>query len=309
MLQPRIAEPNMRAYLQLVRLPNVFTAMADIFLGFLFTHAALEPWPQFVLLLAASSLLYSAGMALNDLFDREQDARERPERPIPSGRISPRQAALVGWTLLAGGVALGWLVSAMAADWRAGVVATLLAASATAYDRVLKRTPVGPLAMGSCRMLNVLLGMSVAEPWQAVHWIAAAGIGVYVVGVTIFARTEAVRSRRWQLALGLAVLLAGMALVASIPHWASGREWPPVEVPGRWYLFWALIGAIIGWRCLMAVVDPNPRAVQMAVRGAIFSLIVLDAGACRAVHDLSWAVVILLLLVPTMTLGRWIYST
>ena len=300
----------MRAYLQLVRLPNVFTAMADVFLGFLFTHSALKPWPLFVMLLASSSLLYSAGMALNDFFDRRQDARERPTRPIPSGHISPRRAATIGWTLLVGGVAMGWAAGAVAGDWRPGAVATLLAATVTAYDALLKPTPAGPLAMGACRLLNVLLGMSVApEPWQAVHWVTAAGIGVYVVGVTIFARTEAVRSRRWQLALGLAVLLGGMAVVASIPHWATGREWPPVDVPGRWYLFWLLIGLVIGWRCLMAVVNPNPPAVQMAVRGAIFSLIVLDAGACRAVHDLSWAIVILLLLLPTMTLGRWIYST
>jgi 4-hydroxybenzoate polyprenyltransferase len=72
-----------RAYLQLVRLPNVFTAMADILLGFLLTHRRLDPWPQFALLLVASCLLYLAGMVLNDYFDREQDARERPFRPIP----------------------------------------------------------------------------------------------------------------------------------------------------------------------------------------------------------------------------------
>jgi hypothetical protein len=45
------------------------------------------------------------------------------------------------------------------------------------------------------------------------------------------------------------------------------------------------------------------------VRNCIFSLILLDAAACRAVHDFYWSVVILLLLVPAMTLGRWIYST
>ncbi len=68
----------MRAYLELVRVPNVFTAMADILLGFLFTHRGLEPFGPFVLLLAASSMLYLSGMVLNDYFDREQDARERP---------------------------------------------------------------------------------------------------------------------------------------------------------------------------------------------------------------------------------------
>ena len=92
----------MRAYLQLLRLPNVFTAMADMLLGFLFTHQTLEPWPQFVLLLGSSSLLYLAGMVLNDYFDRDQDARERPLRPIPSGRVSAANARKLGC------VAAGW---------------------------------------------------------------------------------------------------------------------------------------------------------------------------------------------------------
>ena len=155
----------MRAYLQLLRLPNVFTAMADILLGFLFTHASLEPWPEFALLLCASSLMYLAGMVLNDYFDQEQDARERPFRPIPSGRVSARTARSLGWTMVLAGAGLGWGVTALTGTLRPGVVATLLAMAIVAYDAMLKKTPAGPLAMGVCRMLNVLLGMSAAgEP-------------------------------------------------------------------------------------------------------------------------------------------------
>src|SRR5947208_9514410 len=85
-----------RAYAQLVRLPNLFTAFADIGLGWLGTlalGAGTAGWPGFVLLLAASGCLYSAGMVWNDFFDVEQDRRERPFRPLPSGRISRRHAA------------------------------------------------------------------------------------------------------------------------------------------------------------------------------------------------------------------------
>src|SRR5262245_28722487 len=76
-------------YAQLVRLPNVFTALADIALGALVTAALPAHWPAFVLLLLASACLYSAGMVWNDYFDLEQDRRERPFRPLPSGRIPP----------------------------------------------------------------------------------------------------------------------------------------------------------------------------------------------------------------------------
>ncbi len=300
----------MRAYLQLLRLPNVFTAMADILLGFLFTHASLEPWPEFALLLCASSLMYLAGMVLNDYFDQDQDARERPFRPIPSGRISARTARSLGWAMVLAGAGLGWAVTGLTGTPRPGVVATLLAVAVVAYDAVLKKTPAGPLAMGACRMLNVLLGMSAAgEPWQSVHYVVAGGIGLYIVGVTWFARTEARQSNRPQLAMAVAVLLAGIALVASLPHWTTGQEWPEVRVPDRWFLFWAMIGILIGWRCLRAVADPRPPMVQASVKSCIFSLVILDAAACLAVQGPFWGLIILALLVPTMTLGRWIYST
>ncbi|MGD9721724.1 MAG: UbiA family prenyltransferase [Pirellulales bacterium] len=300
----------MRAYLELLRLPNVFTAMADILLGFLFTHERLEPWPQFALLLGASGLLYLGGMVLNDYFDRQQDARERPQRPIPSGRIRAGTAQRLGLGMLAGGVALGCGAAVAAGTWLPAIVAVLLAACVLAYDSGLKRTPGGPLAMGACRTLNVLLGMSVAiEPWQPVHWVVAGGVGLYIVGVTLFARREAAVSGRVQLMAGTLILVAGIALLSSAPRWVTGNEWPPVAAPPRWYVFWGLIGLLIAWRCLRAVIEPRPANVQAAVRNCIFALVILDAGAVLAVQDRMWALVILTLLIPTMFLGRWIYST
>lgn len=300
----------MRAYLQLFRLPNVFTAMADILLGFLLTHRRLDPWPQFAILLVASCLLYSAGMVLNDYFDREQDLRERPFRPVPSGRVAEKTARSLGFALLAGGVLLGWIVSGLAQDLRPGIVATLLAGAVYLYDGLVKPTPIAPVVMGACRTLNVLLGMSVSlDPWGGPHWAAALGVGLYIVGVTTFARSEARESGRLQLAAGLAILLAGLAVVASMPVWATGEEWPAIRVRPNWYLFWVLFGSLVGYRCLRAVLDPQPKLVQTAVRNCIFSLVVIDAAAVLVTQDIVWGIAILLLLVPMLVLGRWLYST
>ncbi|HEX3725169.1 MAG TPA: UbiA family prenyltransferase [Pirellulales bacterium] len=300
----------MRAYLQLLRLPNVFTAMADIMLGFLVTHARLEPVGQFLLLLTSSSALYLAGMALNDYCDRRQDADERPFRPIPSGRVSQQAAWRIGVGLLVGGVLLAMVAATAAFHARPAIVALLLAAAVLAYDCGLKRTPLGPLAMGACRTLNVLLGMSLSiDPWQAVHWVIAAGIGVYIVGLTLFARSEAHVSSRPRLAAALVVLLSGLGLLASLPVWITGEEWPPIQLPERWYLFWVVLAMLVGGRMARAVANPQPAQVQQAVRGAIFALVVVDAGACLAVHDRLWALAILALLAPTLLLGRWLYST
>lgn len=305
-----MSDSKLLALAQLLRLPNVFTAVADVLLGYLVTTRPVESWPTPTLLALASSLLYLAGMVLNDWFDRAVDAAERPSRPIPSGRISAPLAAGLGVAILSAGVAIAWMLALRADALRAGWTAVALAAAVLAYDGFLKRTPLGPLGMGACRTLNVLLGMSVSpRAWLTWHYALAGGIGLYIVGVTVFARTEATRSNRLPLVLALVVMWAGLALVAAFPRLVPDDVWPTVTVAERWELFWVAVAALVGWRCLRAVGDPSPERVQQAVRSSILSLIVIDAGAVTAVQDVAVAVSLLALFVPTLILGRWIYST
>ena len=318
---PPPARPGsrLRAWLQLLRLPNVFTAMADVLLGYfvVFDPGASPPWDGLALLLGASSCLYLAGMVLNDVFDLKVDTEERPERPLPSGRIAPGLARLLGFELLLVGTALGWTASYLLDEWRAGGVATALAVMVLLYDVVLKKTPLAPAAMGGCRMLNVLLGMSLATvPLERPHYVIAAGVGIYIAGVTWFARTEARRSHRGHLGVAALVMALGIFGLASLPHWAAGTslELFPNILP-RWYWLMSLLGAMILWRCGRAVADPTPRLVQQAVKHSILSLIMLDAATCVAVRGFGTEggqlapVAILALLVPTIVLGRWVYST
>ena len=303
-----------RPWLELLRLPNVFTAIADVLMGYLFTHELLIPTlrlpAEFWCLVAASCLLYSAGMVLNDVYDYEVDARERPHRPLPSGRVLLTQARLFGFLLLLAGTAMGFVAAGLSGQWRPGIVALLLALAVVLYDRVLKQTPLAPVVMGSCRLLNVLLGMSVAAtPWQPIHWVVAGGIATYIAGVTWFARTEARQSQRLQLGAGTAVMVAGLALLAWHPWSVEAASRPSSMIEQRWILVWSLLGAMITWRCLAAVFDPSPGRVQYAVKNCIFSLIVLDALVVFGARGMPWAIAVLLLLVPTMYLGRWIYST
>src|SRR6476646_9795012 len=109
---------RLRAFLQLCRAPNVLTAAADVLMGYLFTHPDLEPRVVSLLLIAASCLFYTAGMVLNDVFDLEIDARERPQRPLPSGRVSVRVAGRLGAALLLVGGALAWLASSFSGQYR-----------------------------------------------------------------------------------------------------------------------------------------------------------------------------------------------
>ena len=202
-----------RPYAQLVRLPNVFTALADICLGTLATRGLPEHWLAFVFLLLASACLYCGGMVWNDYFDLEQDRRERPFRPLPSGRVTRRAAVRLGVLLLGAGVGFAFL-SGWRSDgwtWTPLVLAVLLVVAILLYDGWLKHTASGPVGMGLCRFLNVLLGLSVAGgelPDWGFHMAAA--VGVYIVGVTWFARTEARTSKQSSLMAAAGVMLAGL---------------------------------------------------------------------------------------------------
>jgi 4-hydroxybenzoate polyprenyltransferase len=300
----------LRAYAQLVRLPNVFTALADISLGWLAALAAGAPparWPSFVCLLCASASLYSAGMVWNDFFDIEQDKRERPFRPLPSGRITRQSAAILATTLLLAGVGFAAFAGRLeAAASTILVIAGLLVAAILLYDAWLKRTWFGPVAMGTCRFLNVLLGLSLAEGtpllWPARFYIASV-IGLYIVGVTWFARTEARTSKKSQLAgaggLMAAALALGLAAPLLSPDGTSSVLFP--------YLLVGL-GFLVGIPAAHAIAEPNSIRVQLAVKRAIVGLVVLDAVLATALHGTT-GLVILLLLVPVLYLGRWIYST
>jgi len=302
---------SLRAYAQLLRLPNVFTALADICLGWLAALAAGAPltsWPSFAFLMCASAALYSAGMVWNDFFDIEQDQRERSFRPLPSGRITRGSAARLGTALLVAGVACaalaGWVN--VLAPASALVIAGFLVAAILLYDAWLKRTWFGPVAMGSCRFLNVLLGLTSAEetslPWPARIYVASV-IGLYIVGVTWFARTEARTSKKAQLAGGASVMGAALVLALATPLWSVGGA-SSVFFP---YLLVGL-GFLIGIPAAQAIAGPTPARVQFAVKRALVGLVVLDAVLATALCG-TVGLVILVLLLPVLYLGRWIYST
>jgi 4-hydroxybenzoate polyprenyltransferase len=308
--QPLVSRFHWRAYAQLIRLPNVFTAMADIALGWLCAVATGTPaarWPSFLLLMAASVCLYSAGMIWNDFFDVEQDQRERPFRPIPSGRISRRDAGILGALALLAGVGCAWqagLVAGLASS-RPFVIALVLVLTILLYDGWLKRTLLGPVAMGGCRFLNVLLGLSVAEPGlpTGARLYLALVVGLYIAGITWFARTEARESNQSSLLSAAGIMLAALILALAIPVTVEKAN-TSVLFP---YLLVAL-GFFIGMPVSAAINKPVPSMVQRAVKQCLMGLVILDAVLATAVAG-AVALVILVLLLPALYLGRWIYST
>lgn len=300
------------ALLQLVRIPTVFTAMADIFLGFLLTHSSLEPVSTFVMLLGASVCIYWTGMILNDYFDRDIDSQERPNRPIPSGRIPAASALKLGVMLNVLGLGL-----AACAGSGSLQIAVLLTACVWLYDGALKKTPLAPVLMGSCRFFNILLGASASNDlldtsaastaglWWCPHMYVALGLGIYVCGLTWFARQEAKTSARAQLIAASFVVNAGLATLLGFVIYA------PSKPQGETALFvLAVIAITIMRRLLRAISRPEPALVQTAIKTMLLSLITLDATLVLfATGTPALAIAVALLMVPAFLLSRYIPMT
>lgn len=236
-IEPNLLLPSrVRAWLVLSRgsnLPTVWSnCLAGWFLGGGFPGepgAALRVGP----LLLGASLLYTAGMWLNDAYDSAWDARHRPERPIPAG-LAPRRsvvraggaAVLLGWVCL---LPLGWAT----AGW-----ALALTACIEAYNRVHKRWAHASSLMAACRFGLYPLGASVATGGRVGALPLAGGLvlALYVAGITYLARVESLPGEhppRWPWAL-LAAPFAGWVFVT---RHSSGP--PYTHLPLLWPLgFW-----------------------------------------------------------------------
>ncbi len=302
---------QIKACAELVRLPNLFTSMADVAMGMLLVTpiAGLQETITLTLLLLASTSLYAGGVVLNDVFDYDRDLKERPERPLPSGRISRRAAALFGAELLIFGMGLAWMASFWVGHLGPGIVGTLLAGLILLYDGYAKQHfgPLSSLVMGGCRALNVTLAVSVVPgQFHQGQIMVVLGVLAYVTGITWFARTEARRSNRVDLAVGLGIMMSGIVILAMFPYFSD--EIGPALL-GRWQLLITVLGLLIGWRFLRAVLEPSPPRVQAAVKHGILSLVMLDAAVCWVVRGPVPAVMILALLIPAMLTGRWIRCT
>lgn len=298
-------------WLQLLRLPTVFTAMADILCGFFIGAVSSGPgepnWFVLPCLLLSSAGLYLGGMVLNDVFDARLDAVERPERPIPSGRVSTWSAATVGGLLLMIG-----MVAAIAAWSIAGrmghslFIAALTAIAILIYDIFLKTTWAGPFSMASCRFLNLALGAATAVnaagavmAWQQPVLGAAMGLAVYIVGVTWFARNEAGDSSQFELVGGVIVATLGVAVSAVSTIFNQTDQMVAVLAAAQ---FFGIIIATLA-RGILAIRDGQSSVLQRNVGKMLLWIILLDAVVVFAVTGSAvMEGVILLLVVPAIGL-------
>ncbi|MCH7753068.1 MAG: UbiA family prenyltransferase [Planctomycetes bacterium] len=288
------------AWCQLLRIGNVFTAASNVIAGFLIAQGGWQPVGPLLVLIAASALLYVAGMVLNDAFDAERDATEHPERPIPSGRISRRTAFVVGWTLLAVGCLVAIIAANLVNNMRPAIAAGALALCIVGYDAGLKSTFLGPWTMGTCRLLNVMLGVyGTSDAWLPDTLLYAVLVGLYTVGVTYFARTENEQGCDWNQYIGSVMVLA-TTFCASI--WAGRATGDLLLVFINGSILFLFIWCDRGW---FTAGPATPSILRGRVRRMILGFIVMDAVMVYATVGWQPAVVLLSLLLPTWIASRF----
>ena len=256
---------------ELVRAPAALSVPGDALAGAAVTGTL---GPQAAGLSAASVCLYWAGMSANDWADRNLDAKERPERPIPSGRVTPGTALGIAVTLTGAGLCLAGLTGGR----RALAVAAALAGTVWWYDCAVKHTAAGPAAMAACRGLDLLLGASSrTAPQTAGRWRAAGPaltVAAHTYPVTALSRREVAGGGP----LLPAATLAGTAAVAVAA--ASLRARRP---PATWRRL--LPGGLVSWYAatyaaaqLHALSEPSASNMRAAVGAGITSLPALQGA-------------------------------
>lgn len=182
---------SLHTWLQLVRAPNLFTVPGDPLAGFLLASGGRIDG-RLALAIGASLCFYAHGLLLNDLADLAEDRRERPNRPLPSGAAQPRTVLIAALTLAALALVFCW-----AAGGAALAIGAALLVAIVLYNLWSKKfAGIGPINMGLCRGLSLLLGAATAlptsslAPLPASAWASAIGFTLYIALVTNLARIE-----------------------------------------------------------------------------------------------------------------------
>ncbi len=314
--------PQLRAWAQLVRVPNTLTACADVLAGF--TLATGAWWqitgivPSIVVAAIASICLYWAGMVLNDVHDLAEDIAQRRNGPLVRGLIAVGTARKAGWSFLLAGVVLAGLSAYLlpangsaAPYWIVAGTATTLAVVIVAYDSWLKATPLGPLLMGTCRGLNLLVGVSLGAcvDWHAeLDWssivLATIGLVFFVTGITLAARREGLlQQSSYRLAWSWAVSALGVCAIALSSVGSLDR---PLRLdPKTWFPILVAMLAI-PWlrRAIASIQSPGVGTLVQAIKQAILSIIFLDAAIALQFGGYWPGIIVCSLSIPTFALSR-----
>ena len=334
----------LRQYLLLIRAPNLFTVPSNIMSGyFAITPATNADLGQLMSLIISSVFLYISGIVLNDYFDIEVDRKERPNRPLVSGRITKRSALIIAWASIITANILAFLTS-----WASLVISASLTAVIIAYNYRLKRNAVSnPLTMASARFLNVVLGGSSALGLSLImhqnHMVlvfVGFSLFLYTAAISVLSRKEiadpenpSLRSSWVAIAISFSIVFVVIALILAIGLLGYFQ----IGFILNLLLFSSLMTVtflrlIIKIRILTSPIGKIEKEQQYNVRMAdqkgrnriywkaaleiqntikvmVLSIVILDSIFLSGLAGVHYGMATLLLVIPPIYLGRKLYVT
>jgi len=302
---------KLREILQLIRVWNLPTALADSFCGYFIAAAEIDVLRAAGAMMV-SALVYTAGMAWNDILDLERDRKLHPDRPLPSGRLRKKTASRFAAALM-----LAALITGLVMGTGIGHLVLLLIVLTLLYNTCSKHAGMlGCLNMGACRFVNMWLGIAAAGGAISDFLPYPATLGIYVTAVTLLSlQEESKLSRRGffvMVAMPLLVLLP-LAVVSVLHAGSVEYSWLailPLFLLGFWILAAASAASACGGGAAGAggsnaggsnAGKPNVGAV---VRVAVGGVILLDSAMLFSAGKIIPAVVCAGLLVPTLAFIR-----
>lgn len=281
-----------------MRPANIVTSVSDVLAGIAISGFLINAnfssddiFPA-ILLCISTIGLYGGGVVFNDVFDAALDKIERPERPIPKGTVTITEAAILGSALLLAGIITAAFVSKLSC-----LLAVSIAIAALIYNKWSKHHVwAGPLNMGLCRGLNLLLGISVVVSSISEWWFLAIVPVIYIAAITMISRGEVHGgSKRTLYVAGLLYCIV-IAAILLLSH-AKGMLWWTIIflLPFAWMIFTALIKAIR---------TPAPQNIGKAVKAGVIALILMNAAWAAAFGMTGLAFLIILLLPLSLWLAR-----
>jgi heme O synthase-like polyprenyltransferase len=277
-----------KEYLQLVRLPGIFTAFSNVLIGYFFSFSFNSEVIFLPYLLATSGMLFCSGMIFNDYFDYNLDKKERSFRPLPSGKISKQNALLIGFIFL-----ILANISAFFLGFDSLIISLILSCMILFYNLKLKSISfLGILNLSVIRMLNILLGFSIIGiSFEFIQYLFP--LGIFIVGISILAKNEIKSNLVIYKKLNKIIIIITIASVS-------------ILVINN-FQFESLL--FLGLFSFLSVYSLFFKKIQNQITVQLLSIILLDSILISFFVPLEFSILVSLLILPAYVISKKLYLT
>ena len=161
-----------KAVLRLIRPANCFMMGFAVIVGALMAKGTgvMEKWVEVIMGFLTGFTLTAASMVVNDYYDREIDAINQPDRPIPSGIVTPNQAIFLALIFTVVGFGAAALI-----NFPCFLIAIASYVVSVTYSTVGKKTGLlGNFMVSACVAIPFIFGNFLVERFDLAVFLFAA---------------------------------------------------------------------------------------------------------------------------------------